>query len=108
VLAHVRDAQGRHAEAAAAVLALRDVPVAQRGMSCALPWRLQAAVALATTGDRQAARELLAEQRPITERWGLPRAAGALRRATGLVENDPAQLEGAAEIIAGTPARLEL
>ena len=108
VLAHLRDAQGRHTEAADAALKLAEVPIAQRGMSCAIPWRPQAAIALAAAGDRDRARELLAEQRPITERWGLPRALAALQRAEGLIDQNTEHLEAALDTLNGTPARLEL
>ncbi|MBV9916382.1 MAG: AAA family ATPase [Solirubrobacterales bacterium] len=107
VLARVREAQGQYAAAAAAALELADLPIAQRGMSCTIPWRLQAAVALSATGDRANARELLAEQRPLTARWGLPRALAAFQRAEGLVEESTDQLERAVATLDGTPARLE-
>jgi DNA-binding CsgD family transcriptional regulator len=108
VSAHVLAEQGRHAESAAQALELADSPVTQRGMSCVLPWRLQAALSLSATGDHARAQALLSAQRPITERWGLPRALGALQRAEGLVRSDPARLQEAVDTLAESPARLEL
>jgi DNA-binding CsgD family transcriptional regulator len=107
VLAHLREAQGRHAEAAQAVLKLEHVPTAHRGMSCAIPWRLQAAVSLAATGEQARAAVLLTEQRPITERWGLPRPIAALQRAEGLVHNNAGQLTDAVATLETTHAPLE-
>jgi DNA-binding CsgD family transcriptional regulator len=107
VLAHLRDAQGRPADAAAAALSLTDAPLAQAGMSCAIPWRLQAAIALAATGDADRARELLSDQRAVTARWGIPRARAALQRAHGLVESDPFQLEAAVATLEHVSAPLE-
>jgi len=107
VLAHLREAQGRHVEAAQAALKLEHVPTAHQGISCAIPWRLQAAVSLAATGEQSCATVLLTEQRPITERWGLSRPIGALQRAEGLVHNSTEHLTNAAETLERTPAPLE-
>jgi DNA-binding CsgD family transcriptional regulator len=107
VLAHLREAQGLHAEAAQAALKLEHVTTAQRGVSCAIPWRLQAAISLAATGEQLRATGVLTEQRPITECWGLSRAIAALQRAEGLVHNSTTQLTDAAETLETTPAPLE-
>ena len=72
VLAHLREAQGRHAEAAEAALKIARAPNTHHGVSCAIPWRLQAAVSLAATGEQSRATVLLTQQRPITERWASP------------------------------------
>lgn len=101
-------ALGDPAAAARSALMLADVPTAAVGVSCVIPWRLQAAIGLAASAEPARARTLLAEQRPITERWGLPRARGLLLRAAGLVVQDPSLLEQAAETLQETPARLEL
>jgi DNA-binding CsgD family transcriptional regulator len=107
VLAHLRAAQGRHAEAVQAALKLEHVPAARRAISCAIPWRLQAAISLAATGDQARATCMLIQQRPITERWGLSRPIGALQRAEGLVHNSPEHLANAAATFETTPAPLE-
>ena len=107
VLAHLREAQSRHAEAAQAALKLENVPAAQHGISCAIPWRLQAATSLAATGDQAGATDMLLQQRPITERWGLSRPIAALQRAEGLVHNSTDHLTSAAATLERTPAPVE-
>jgi DNA-binding CsgD family transcriptional regulator len=107
VLAHLRDAQGRHAEAAEAALKLEHVVTAQHGMSCAIPWRLQAAISLAAVGEQPRAAVLLTEQRPITEHWGLSRPIAALQRAEGLVHNNTNHLTHAVATLETTHAPLE-
>jgi DNA-binding CsgD family transcriptional regulator len=107
VLAHLRAAQGRHAEAVQAALKLEHVPAAHHGISCAIPWRLQAAISLAATGDQARASDMLTAQRPITERWGLSRSIGAMQRAEGLVHNSAEHLANAAATFETTPAPLE-
>ncbi len=108
VNAQLLQARDAHRDAAAAALELADSPQADRGMSCVLGWRLLAAVSLDVTGDQARARELLRDQRQVTEHWRLPRAVGMLERAEGLVESDPGKLERAAATLSGSPARLEL
>jgi DNA-binding CsgD family transcriptional regulator len=107
VLAHLRAAQGRHAEAAQAAVRLEHVPAAHRGISCAIPWRLQAAISLAAIGEQSCATVLLTEQRPITEGWGLSRPIAALQRAEGLVHNSTEHLTNAAATLERTHAPLE-
>lgn len=107
VLAHLRGAQGRHAEAARAALKLEHIPTAQHGISCAIPWRLQAAISLAAAGEQSGATVLLTEQRPITERWGLSRPIAALQRAEGLVHNNTKHLTHAVATLETTDVPLE-
>ena len=107
VLAHLREAQGRHAEAAEAALKIARAPNTHHGVSCAIPWRLQAAVSLAATGEQSRATVLLTQQRPITERWGLSRPLAALQRAEGLVHNSTEHLTNATATLERTPAPLE-
>ena len=107
VLAHLREAQGRHAEAAEAALKIARAPNTRHGVSCAIPWRLQAAVSLAATGEQSRATVLLTQQRPITERWGLSRPLAALQRAEGLVHNSTEHLTNATATLERTPAPLE-
>jgi DNA-binding CsgD family transcriptional regulator len=107
VLAHLREAQGRHAEATQAALKLEHVPTAHHGISCAIPWRLQAAISLAAVGEQSRATVLLTEQRPITKRWGVSRPIAALQRAEGLLHNNTNHLTHAIATLETTHAPLE-
>jgi DNA-binding CsgD family transcriptional regulator len=74
-----------------------------------IPWRLDAAVALAATGNEPRARELIAEQWPYTNAWNAPRLTGITLTAEGLVEGGQRGIEllrQGADTLAGTPARL--
>ncbi|HJQ06209.1 MAG TPA: LuxR C-terminal-related transcriptional regulator, partial [Nocardioides sp.] len=87
----LRAEQGRWPE----VIALGEV-IASRGGGATNPgilWRPTVAVALARTGDRAAALDLLAEQRCADERWALARAHGLTLLAEGLVEQGASSLE---------------
>jgi DNA-binding CsgD family transcriptional regulator/tetratricopeptide (TPR) repeat protein len=75
-----------------------------------LAWRSQAALALLQLGKRDEARPLAAEELELARVWGAPRALGAALRVAGLVEGGEqglALLEGAVEVLADSPAKLE-
>ena len=75
-----------------------------------LPWRSEAALAAQRLGRHEQARELIAEELALAERFGAPRPIGIARRAAGLLERGEAaveQLRSAAEILAGCGARVE-
>jgi DNA-binding CsgD family transcriptional regulator len=108
-LAQVRAAQGRWAEAAEAALEIgRLYPRAAGGHLTGIPWRTEAAVALAMTGDRDTARRLIAEQWPLTRIWDLPRQTGWVLRAEGIVEDSIELLREAVAVFETSPAKLEL
>jgi ATP/maltotriose-dependent transcriptional regulator MalT len=109
-LAMLRAAQGRWEEAAEVSLSVGRRQVLQGGVHPAIPWRIEAAIALAALDRREEATRLLDEQRPFTERWGIPRHTGQLLRARGHVatgEESLTLLRAAVEQFASSPARLE-
>ena len=73
-------------------------------------WRSTLALALHELGERDAAFDLAAEEVELARRWGAPRALGMAMRTAGLVEGGTAGtalLRDAAEVLAGSFARLE-
>lgn len=76
-----------------------------------LPWRSDAALALAAIGDAKAARRLCAEEVAAARTWGAGRALGLALRVSGLVEGSARgieQLAAAVDVLRGSPAPLEL
>lgn len=74
------------------------------------PWRSEAAVVLASSGERERARDLAAEEVVLARRWGTPRPLGMALRARGLVETGESGLALLAESVAvleHSGARLE-
>ena len=75
-----------------------------------MPWRSQAALALAHLGDLDQARRLAADELALARIWGAPRALGAALRVAGLVEGGLqglALLEEAVVTLVDSPAKLE-
>ena len=75
-----------------------------------IAWRSPAALALLQLGRRDEAGPLAEEELELARTWGAPRALGASLRAAGLVEGGERGLElleEAAEVLSGSPARLE-
>jgi DNA-binding CsgD family transcriptional regulator/tetratricopeptide (TPR) repeat protein len=75
-----------------------------------MPWRSPAALALLQLDRRDEAVPLVEEELELARTWGAPRALGAALRAAGLVEGGErglALLEEAAEVLSGSPAKLE-
>jgi DNA-binding CsgD family transcriptional regulator len=73
-------------------------------------WRSRACLALAALGDRVAALPMARDDLARARRWGAASGIGIALRATGLVEGGPKQvgrLREAAEVLEGSPARLE-
>jgi ATP/maltotriose-dependent transcriptional regulator MalT len=110
-LAELRLAQARFEEAARAALALGDLLTSHGNAAHpSVPWRLDAAVALAATGNQSQARELIAEQWPDTRAWNTPRLTGTTLAAEGVVEGGERGIEllrRAVDTLAATPARLD-
>jgi DNA-binding CsgD family transcriptional regulator/tetratricopeptide (TPR) repeat protein len=74
-----------------------------------MPWRSEAAISLATLGDRQRARRLCAEEIGLARRWGASRAIGVALRAAGVIEGgNIEQLSEAVTVLRASPAPLEL
>ncbi|MDN5918158.1 MAG: AAA family ATPase [Pseudonocardia sp.] len=71
------------------------------------PWRSPRAVALHGLGRHEDALALLAEELELARAWGAPGTVAHTLRILGTLRRDPEQLRAAAEITAGTPARLE-
>jgi hypothetical protein len=71
-------------------------------------WRSLAAVQAQALGDRDRARELIAEELTLAERWGTSLAIGLALRGAGLVERDIERLAAAAGALEDSTARLEL
>jgi DNA-binding CsgD family transcriptional regulator len=75
-----------------------------------LPWRSTAAIALHAAGDRDAALPLVSEELELARAFGAARPIGIALRTIGMVTGGPAGLEhlqDAAEMLSGTPWRLE-
>jgi DNA-binding CsgD family transcriptional regulator len=71
-------------------------------------WRSRAALAHLSLGEQDEARGLAAEDLDRARRWGTARGIGMARRASALVEAAPVDgLREAADVLAGSPARLE-
>ena len=73
-------------------------------------WRSHASLALAAMGDREAAHRMAAEELERARRWGAASGIGVALRAAALVEGGAAsvgRLREAAEVLEGSPARLE-
>lgn len=75
-----------------------------------LPWRSDAALAAAATGDARSARRLASEEVELAREFGAARALGIALRAEGLVTGGAAGtalLEEAVSVLERSPARLE-
>jgi DNA-binding CsgD family transcriptional regulator len=75
-----------------------------------LPWRSEAALAAQRLGRHEQARELVAEELALAERFGAPRPIGVALRAGGRLEKGDAAVErlrAAAELFASCGARIE-
>jgi len=71
-------------------------------------WRSRAALAHLSLGEQDEARDLAAEDLERARRWGTARGIGMALRASTLVEAAPVDgLREAADVLAGSPARLE-
>ncbi len=81
------------------------------GNPSTVPWRSDAAVALARAGDRERARQLAAEELALAEAFGAKRAIGLALRALALVSDDATTLptlERAVATLAESPAAFDL
>jgi DNA-binding CsgD family transcriptional regulator len=75
-----------------------------------LSWRSEAGLAAQRLGRIELARELIAEELALAERFGAPRALGMARRADGLLERGEAavdRLRSADELLAASGARFD-
>jgi DNA-binding CsgD family transcriptional regulator len=105
-------AAGDHAAAAADLHAAGEL--AQRwGIPnpAILPWRSAAALSLTVLGDRQAARQLCADEIQLARRWGAGRALGVALHAAGVAEGGAPGIElltEAVTVLRSAPAPLEL
>ena len=115
----IRHARGcLHAAAGDHAVAVRDLLAAgeqarQWGIPnpAILPWRSDAALALAATGDSKMASRLCAEEVADARTWGAGRALGMALRASGLVDRSGHgidQLTEAVCVLRESPAPLEL
>jgi DNA-binding NarL/FixJ family response regulator len=81
------------------------------GNPSTVPWRSDAALALARVGDRERARQLAAEELVLAEAFGAKRAIGLAQRALALVVDDVTTLptlERAVATLAESPAVFDL
>jgi DNA-binding CsgD family transcriptional regulator len=81
------------------------------GNPTTVPWRSDAALALARAGERERARSLAAEELALAEAFGARRAIGIAQRALALVCDDETTLptlEQAVATLAHSPAALDL
>ena len=105
-------ASGDHAAAVGDLLAAGDQADQWRIPNPAiLPWRSDAALSLASAGDRDRARRLAAMEVDAARAWGAGRALGIALRAAGLVEGQAGGTDLLAEAVAvlrPSPAPLEL
>jgi DNA-binding CsgD family transcriptional regulator len=71
-------------------------------------WRSRAALAHLTLGEVEEARALAADDLERARRWGAARGIGMALRAGAMVDGAPVnRLREAADVLAGSPARLE-
>ncbi len=73
-------------------------------------WRSRASLALAAIGDTERAHRMAADDLEAARRWGAASGIGVALRAAALVEDGEAsvdRLREAAEVLEGSPARLE-
>ena len=102
-------ALGRSGEAAEQLALVGGRPSPYVHNPAVLPWRGDAAIAAAATGDMDTARAMAAEELALARRFGAPRPIGAALRATALVEgSDIGLLTQSVAVLERTPARLEL
>jgi DNA-binding CsgD family transcriptional regulator len=107
----VRAARGRDREALADLLGFGERCARVGADNPAVPWRADAALVLARLGERERAREMAAEHLSRARAWGTPSAIGrALASQATVLGGDEgrALLEGAVDVLEGSPARLEL
>lgn len=74
-----------------------------------IPWRSEAALAMAALGDTDEALRLATEELELARKQEVPRAIGVTLRALGVIE-DPGidRIEEAVEILEGSGSRIEL
>ena len=73
-------------------------------------WRSQAALAFAALGENDEARRLAAEDLQLARRWGAASGVGVALRASALVADGDAMVDGlreAVSVLRNSPARLE-
>jgi len=81
------------------------------GNPTTVPWRSDAALALARVGDRDEAVRLASEELELADSFGALRAAGLAQRALALVADDETtvpRLEAAVATLSASPAQLDL
>lgn len=104
-------AQGRYEEARDAALACGEMLAWRGGRESpgVIPWRSEAAVAMATLNERDEAMRLASEELELARRQDVPRAIGVALRALGLIE-DPGldRLEEAVKVLEVSGSRIEL
>ncbi|MBE2320135.1 helix-turn-helix transcriptional regulator [Solirubrobacter sp. CPCC 204708] len=108
----LRLAQGAHEPGTEDLLECGRISLAWgAGNPSVVPWRSDAALALARAGARRRAARLAAEELELAERFGTPRAIGVAQRAVALVADDDSTLPGLERAVAtltDSPALLEL
>lgn len=104
----LRAAQGRHDEALADFTEFGDRSARINLRNPGDPWRLGAAECLLHQGGAAEAIRLADEQLELARRWGTPSALGVALHGQALAHgSDPDRLAAAAEVLAGSPARLD-
>lgn len=103
-------ARGRFEEAREAALACGEMLAWRGGRESpgVIPWRSEAAVAMAALGERDEAARLASEELELARAQGVPRAIGMALRALGLI-GDPGldRLEEAVKVLEGSGSRIE-
>ena len=111
VRGHLQRVQGDAGGALETTLQAADAYTATGQRNPALAaWRSEAALAQLDLGERDAARELAAEDVRLARTWGAPRTLSRALRVAGLAEGGDralALLREALAVLAGSPARLE-
>jgi DNA-binding NarL/FixJ family response regulator len=108
----VRLERGDHARGLEDLLACGEVSVGWgSGNPTTVPWRSDAALALARAGEREEALRLATEELELAKEFGARRAVGIAQRALGLVVDDAStipMLRAAVESLQAAPGALDL
>ena len=106
----IHASRGRFAQAAKDFLAAGEMAGAQRNPLLFATWRSNAGLALARTGERDQARELVEAELELAHAFGAPRGMAVAQRALGVIEGGQLgleMLEESVRVLDDSEAKLE-